>query len=741
MSRPGPPEASAVSRPGPPEAGAVSQSRPPEAGVGLCGAAGTDAVRVDAPAKVAGTARYAYEQPVDDPAYLHPIVSSVAKGRVTGFDTSRAESMDGVALVMTHDNAPRLRVKTSGDLWVLQSPRIRHRGQFVGAVVAATPQVARHAAEAVGVAYEEEPADLDFTPERSDFYAPRRVNGMHRGRSDHGDVDTALAAGEHVVEATYSTSAGYHNPIEPHPVVAVWHSARRGNPAATRLTLYEANQGAFPYHLSLLPPLLGLLPGQLRIVSPYVGGSFGSKLFPHPHLVLAALAAKMLKDRPIKYSLTRQQMFRTVGYRPPSHQRVRLGSDSEGRLTAVDHQSWAPNSKTRRFIEQTVNVSRMMYAAPARRTVHHAVDLDVAPATFMRAPGEHTGMFALETALDELADRLGLDPVELRIRNEPDADPETGKPFSTRNLVRCLREGAERFGWSDRSAVGGRRDGEWLIGLGVAAATYPNQHFAPSRARITFREGRYSVELQGADPGTGARTVLRQLAAEALAVPGDAVDAVIGETGLPLAMLAGGSAGTYEWGNAVAAAAAKLRRRHGAGVPEGASAAAVGFAPRRARKRSRHAFGAHFAQVRVSRATGEVRVDRMLGMYGAGRIINPRTARSQLIGGMTMGVSSALHEESYLDARFGHVVNGDLAGYHIAAHADIAAIEAAWIDEFDEWFGPSGAKGVGELGIVGVPAAVGNAIFNAAGVRLRDLPFTPDKVILELEESTVLNPP
>ena len=710
----------------------VRRPRPPRAG--LAGSTvSADTERVDAPAKAAGTARYAYEQPVDDPVYLHPIVSDVAKGTITGFDTSRAEQTDGVLLVMTHENAPRLRVKTSGDLWVLQSAKVRHRGQFVGAVVAQTPQAARCAAESVEVEYRKEAADLDFSFDRPDVYVPRRVNGMLRGRSSHGDVDAAFAASAHQVAGTYETSAHYHHPIEPHPVIAVWHSGRRWAPSATRLTLFEANQGAFPYHLSLLPPLLGMLPGQLRIVSPYVGGSFGSKLFPHPHLVLAALAAKQLKDRPVKCELTRRQMFRTVGYRPQSHQTVRLGADADGRLTAVDHQSWAPNSKTKRFIEQTVDATRMMYAASTRRTVHHAVDLDIAPATFMRAPGEFGGMFALETALDELAERIGLDPIELRVRNEPDVDPETGKPFSTRNLVRCLSEGAQRFGWSSRTPPGGHRDGEWLIGLGVASATYPNQHFMPSRARITCRGDRYSVALQGADPGTGARTVLAQLAAEALAVPEAAVDVALGETGLPLAMLAGGSAGTYEWGNAIAAAAAKLRRRHGADVPQGSSAAAFGFAPRGSRRRSRHAFGAHFAQVRVSEATGEVRVDRMLGVYGAGRIVNARTARSQLIGGMTMGVSSALHEETYFDTRFGHVANGDLAGYHIAAHADINDIEAVWIDEFDEWFGPSGVKGIGEIGIVGVPAAIGNAIYNAAGVRLRDIPFTPDKVIVELE--------
>ena len=371
----------------------------------------------------------------------------------------------------------------------------------------------------------------------------------------------------------------------------------------------------------------------------------------------------------------------------------------------------------------------MMYDVAHLRTIHHAVVQDAAPGSFMRAPGEFTGMFALETALDEAAHAVGVDPVDLRVRNEPAKDPETGKPWSTRNLVACLREGADQFGWSARQPVGTRRDGEWLVGLGVASATYPNQYFVPSRAGIRFAGGRYVVELQASDIGTGAWTVLPQIAAEALGVDVDLVDADIGRTGLPWAIPAGGSVGTFTWGDAVVAAATKFRRRHGDAPEEGAHETATGRMPRGARSHSRHAFGAHFAQARVSTVTGEVRVDRMLGVFAAGRIINPRTARSQLIGGMTMGLSAALHEEAHLDERFGHVVNGDLAGYHVASHADVVGLEAVCLDEHDPWFGATGAKGIGELGIVGVPAAIGNAIFNACGTRLRDLPFTPDRLL------------
>ncbi len=695
-------------------------------------AAGSDRTRVDAPLKVTGAAPYAYEQPVDNPAYLHPVVSTITKGRIASIDASATGRIPGVLLIMTHQNAPRLRLRTSRDLWILQSRNIDHHGQFIGAVVAETPQAARHAAGLVEVRYVEEDADLGSWSDHPEAYVPRRIGLIH-GKHERGDVEQALASSAHVLDRVYATSANYHNPIEPHPVTAIWHTGGRLSPRTTRLTLYDSNQGAAIYHLTLLPPLLGILPGQLEIISPYVGGSFGTKGFPHPHLVLTALAAKKLKDRPIKYSLTRQQMFRTVGYRPPSHQRIRLGADHEGRLTAIDHQSWAPTAKIRKYVEQTVSATRMMYASPALRTIHHAVKQDVAPGTLMRAPGEFPGMFALETALDELADEIGLDPIDLRIRNEPDIDPEHNKPFSTRELVACLTRGAEQFGWLKRVGPGRRRQGEWLVGMGVASATYPCQHVFPSRARLSYRNGRYLAELQGADLGTGAWTILPQIAADALGVVVETVDVRIGQTGLPLATMAGGSMGTYEWGNAIVAAARKFRRRHGDYPRDGASVKATGFAPRGARKLSRHAFGAHFAEVRVSAVTGEVRLNRMLGVYAPGRIINPRTARSQLIGGMTMGVSGALHEEVFLDTRFGHVANGDLAGYHIAVHADIPNIEAIWIEEFDEWFGPTGAKGIGELGIVGVPAAVGNAIYNAAAIRLSELPFTPDKVINALE--------
>ena len=685
--------------------------------------------RIDGPLKVTGTAPYAYEHAVDQPVHLYPLTASIARGQVTHIDTLAAEQVPGVLLVMTHTNAPRLWIKTDAELVILQSPTIRFKGQFIGAVVAQTPEAARHAASLVSVTYDVSPHDADFRPNHPQAYAPRQVNSFKPADSQRGDVQAGFAQALFTVDQTYTTPTEHHNPLEPHAVIAIWRDGFSLSPTKKHLTLFDANQGNLflPFFLG---PLLGLLPTQIEIFSPYVGGSFGSKGMPHPHIVLAALAAKLLRGRAVKFALTRQQMFVATGHRPASHQHIRLGADANGQLLAVEHHAVAPTARHKEFAEQTATPVRMLYATPNLRTTHRLVPLDESAGMFMRAPGEFPGMFALEVAMDELAEQIGMDPIALRLRNEPPVDPETGKPFSTRNLVKCLQDGAAEFGWARRHAQPRmQREGEWWVGMGVASATYPNQHLLNTRARIRFVGGRYQVELQAADVGTGAKTILGQISADALGIPVDQVDVVLGQTGLPFAMIAGGSMGTYTWGNSIMVAAAKFRKKYGLTPPEGAKLTATGQLPKDFKAHSRHAFGAHFAEVKVSDVTGEVRVTRLLGMYGAGRIINPLTARSQFIGGMTMGLSAALHEESVIDARFGHVVNHDLASYHIACHADVPDIRALWIEEFDPYFGPTGAKGIGEIGIVGVPAAIGNAIYNATGQRLRSLPFTPDKLL------------
>jgi xanthine dehydrogenase YagR molybdenum-binding subunit len=690
---------------------------------------GKPPTRVDGPLKVTGTAPYAYEHPVEKPVHLYPIVSAIARGKVRRIDTSAAQAVAGVLLVMTHENAPKLWIKTDAELVILQSPDILYKGQFIGAVIAQTPEAARHAASLVAVEYAAEPHDADFRHDHPALYAPKKTNASKPADSLRGDVAGAFARAAFTLDQTYTTPNEHHNPLEPHAVIAIWSDEFSLSPMKKRLTLFDANQGTLLLPL-LLGPLLGLLPTQIEVISPYVGGSFGSKAMPHPHIVLAALAAKLLPRRAVKFALTRQQMFVATGYRPASQQHIRLAADAQGQLLAIEHHAVASTARHKEYVDQSATPARMMYATPNLHTTHRAVPLDMSAGLFMRAPGEFSGMFALEVALDELAEQIGIDPIELRLRNEPAVDPEDGKPFSTRNLVRCLKEGAVAFGWQRRNPrPRARREGEWWVGLGVASATYPHQHLFNTRARIRFAAGRYKVELQAADIGTGALTILAQIGADALGVGVDRVDVVLGHSGLPIAMIGGGSMGTCTWGGSIMAASSKFRAKHGSTPPEGASVSAAGKLPKDFKAHSRHAFGAHFAEVKVSAVTGEVHVTRMLGMYAAGRIINPLTARSQFIGGMTMGLSAALFEESVVDPRFGHVVNSDLAGYHIAAHADIGEIRALWIDEFDRHFGPTGAKGIGEIGIVGVPAAIGNAIYNATGKRLRDLPFTPDKLL------------
>jgi xanthine dehydrogenase YagR molybdenum-binding subunit len=445
--------------------------------------------------------------------------------------------------------------------------------------------------------------------------------------------------------------------------------------------------------------------------------------------------AALVAGRPAKLALTRQQMFALTGYRSPTIQRIRLGAERDGRLIAIAHDVVAQTTTRFEFAEQAAVPTRMMYAAPNRRTTHRLARLDVPENTWMRGPGECPGMFALESAMDELAVACGLDPIDLRIRNEPSVDPETGHPFSSRGLVACLREGAARFGWQGRDPRPGMlADGRWLIGTGVAASTFPALQ-QPAAARVGVDQGgRYRVSIAASDIGTGAWTALTQIAADALEVPLERVRLEIGDSALPQAGGAGGSAGTSSWGWAIVDAAQKLRARlrdeFGGVVPaEGLEATGAFETNPEAQRYSMHAFGAQFAEVRVNADTGEVRVPRLLGVFAAGRVINAKTARSQLLGGMTMGLSMALHEASVLDPRFGDFVNHDFAEYHIATNADVGTLDVTWIEEEDPHVNPMGTKGIGEIGIVGTAAAIANAVYHATGVRVRDLPITLDKLL------------
>ncbi|WP_092802919.1 xanthine dehydrogenase family protein molybdopterin-binding subunit [Rhodococcus globerulus] len=686
--------------------------------------------RVDGHAKVTGTAPYAVDHGVRNPAHLYAVQATIARGRVITMKTDVAEALNGVVAVLTVFDAPTMADTEDRELSVLQDADVHFRGQFIGAVIAETPEIARHGAELVQVEYDELIHDAEFRANRDDLYAPEEVNGFPTDTSD-GDVESAFAGAEIRIDQTYTTPLEHNNPMEPHACVAVWEEDAKDRRAS--VTLYDSTQGVHVVR-ETLAPMFGLDKEQMRVVAPHVGGGFGSKGSPHAHNVLAILAARRTEGRPVKFALTRQQMFSIVGYRTPTIQHIRLGADSRGRLTAISHDVVEQTSKIKEYAEQTAVSTRIMYAAPNRSTTHRLAALDVAVPFWMRAPGETPGMYAGEVAMDELAVACGLDPIELRVRNEPGVDPDSGKPWSGRHLIKCMREGAERFGWAEKRRDGGRhRDGDWWIGTGMAAATYPAMSNPGSSARITFGPKLiYVVDIGAADIGTGTWTALTQIAADALGCPIDSVQLEIGDTAFPFATVAGGSAGISSWGSAIVEAAEQFRLQHGRTPEVGAETIAEAPENQEADNYSAHSFGAHFVEARVHRDTGEIRIPRMLGVFSIGRAINSTTLRSQLIGGMTMGLSMALHEESIRDERFGHVVTHDFASYHISANADVQDIEAFWLDEVDAHVNRMGSRGAGEIGIVGAAAAVVNAIYDATGVRARDLPVTADKVLSSL---------
>ncbi|MFF8727073.1 xanthine dehydrogenase family protein molybdopterin-binding subunit [Streptomyces sp. NPDC015171] len=691
------------------------------------GSVGTAHTRVEGREKVTGAARYAGEIPFADLAHGWLVLSTVARGRVSAVDTGPVLAMPGVLAVLDHRNALRLNTDYEGllgmrpdpTLAVFQHDRVPHMGWPVALVVAETSEQAREAAEALVVRYEVEPHDIEFTADRPDAQS---AGGVMPGVTEKGDLDAELASSDVVVDAEYTTPEEHHNPMEPHAATAHWDDGR--------LEVVDSNQGA-TWVVGDLANLFSLDPASVRVRSEHVGGGFGSKGV-RAHQVAAVMAATVLR-RPVRVVLTRRQMFSLAGYRSPTIQRVRLGADAEGRLRALEHRSLSLTSTVHEFVEPSAGPARVMYDAAAHHTANEVVRLDVPSPTFMRAPGEAPGSFALESALDELAERSGIDPIELRLRNEPDKGPVSGLPFAGRSLPACYREGARRFGWADRDPRPGlRRDGRLLLGTGMAAASF-HAGAGPSTAAVTAHaDGTFTVRIAAADIGTGARTAILLIAADALRVPTDRVRVRLGDSDFGPAMIAGGSMGTRSWAWAVTAAADELRDRlalSGDIPPEGITVrsdttAAIGALT----PAERHSFGAQFAEVAVDVDTGEVRVRRMLGIFAAGRIVNPLTARNQFLGGMIWGISMALHEEAVRDRASGGHVGADLAGYHVATHADVPRIEADWIEEPDT-DDPVGIKGIGEIGIVGAAAAVANAVWHATGVRHRSLPIRPDRVI------------
>ncbi|MRV73329.1 molybdopterin-dependent oxidoreductase [Duganella sp. FT92W] len=727
--------------------------------------------RTDGVAKVTGAARFSSEHPLARMAYAVLVQSTIPKGKIIAIDTAQASAMRGVLLVMTHRNAPKLPApKPPGKdeqppnpkLSLLQNDEVQYNGQPVAVVVADTLEHAQDAARRVKVRYAPQPAVLDFQAAKR---APRTPKPQPDRPSDtaRGDAEAELARAATRIDTVYTTPMENHNPMEPHATIAAWDGGS--------LTLHDATQNVSGVRKAVARSL-GIAPEQVRVICPFVGGGFGCKGSTWSHVVLAAMAARQV-GRPVKLALERTHMYGPVGARPMTEQRLRLGAQRDGGLQSVMHDTISHTSFVDDFTEPCTSPTRMLYASTALRTTQRLATLNLGVPTYMRAPGEAPGSFALECALDELAIALQMDPVALRLRNDAERDPEKDLPWSSKALRECYRVGAERFGWARRTAQpGSMREGRTLIGYGMATATYPANRM-PAKASAMIRpDGTVLVRSGTHDLGTGTYTIMTQVAADALGWPVGKVTFELGDTAMPQAPVSGGSMTAASVAPAVQAAATAVRAKlvalatgdamspvHGAAAddvlvengwllrksqpdrrePAAALIARNGGAPVTAdseakpgdekKQVSLHSFGAVFVEVHVDADLGTVRVPRIVGVYDVGRLLNRKTGHSQLMGGIVWGLGMALTEKTEMDWRVGRAVNANLADYHVPVNADIGAIDVTVLDGADPHINALGARGIGEIGITGVAAAIANAVYHATGKRVRDLPITADKLI------------
>ena len=714
------------------------------------GVVGKPLDRVDGRLKVTGGARYAYEMQQQNVLYGFLVEASIGKGTIESIDTRAAEKAPGVVLVLTHRTAPAQGTGNHREAHpVLTGPQVTSYGQPVAFVVAESFEQARAAAYLVDVKYDQSGGKYVLHANLKEARVPKPSDAP-AADSAIGDFAGEFAAAPVQLDVTYTTPLQSHAMMEPHATLANWEG--------DKLTLHTSNQMLNQGQRAIATTLK--IPAEnIRLISPFIGGGFGGKLWVNADAILAAIASRQLK-RPVKVALTRQQIFHITTHRSNTIQRLRLGTDHDGRILAIGHDVFSGNLASEQTYEGAALQTRTLYAGPNRLTRHRLAPLDIPVASSMRAPGESVGLMALECAMDELAEKLGLDPIELRVRNEPAEDPEKHIPYSSRHLVACMQEGARRFGWDARNAKPGEvRDGRWLVGTGMAAATRGNP-LRLSKANVRLDpDGYATVRMAMTDIGTGTYTILAQIAAEMLGLPTERIRVELGDTSFPEAAGSGGSFGAGSSGSALFEACNALREKLArvAGMDPATSYFADGsiasgeqsrqltdlvgtgidadgeIRPGRNNKDfSQQSYGAHFAEVGIDVDTGEVRVRRMLGIFAAGRVLNAKTARSQAIGGMVFGVGAALHEAMTLDPRFGYFVNHDLAEYHVPVHADIPAIDAIFLAELDDRSNRLKSKGIGELGICGAGAAIANAVYNACGARIRDYPITLDKLLSRL---------
>jgi len=719
--------------------------------------------RVDGRRKVTGSAPYAAEYPLAGLVSAVMITATIGKGRVTSIDTGDARRVPGVIAIMTHENAPRVdeakaQDQTAQVLPLLQDDIVRYDRQPVAVAIADTFEHAVEAANRFIVHYAPDQPAISF--ERGERYIPKEIHG-EPAAFRKGNPEAAIAASAARIDNMYTTPVYHHNPMEPHATTAAWSSDGT-------LTVYDATQGVGP-DARTYAHHFGIPVSRVHVIAKFIGGGFGCKGTTWSHAVLAAMAAK-LTGRPVRLVLTRPQMFSSVGFRPQTHQRIALGADRDGRLNGQIHTVTAQTSTFAEFVESSAVISQVLYPPANVAISHELVRLNTATPTFMRAPGESTGSFALESAMDELAVALALDPVELRLRNDVAADAH-GLPFSSRSLRACLTQASERFDWRRRTPQPrSMRAGDQLVGLGMAAATYPTNRSAASALVRIASDGSVTVQSAGVDIGTGAYTAFSQVAADLLGVPLANVRMELGDNQYPTAPVAGGSQLTASVGSAVKLAAldarakllalvtadaasplhgiagdsiqtknaglyaqdgrgetyAAILTRHGLANIEGRADAKPGDEKK---KYAMHAFGAHFVELHVDESLGTIQLQRIVSAFASGRIVNAKTATSQYYGGITFGIGMALLEQTHFDDRTARIMNANLSEYLVPTNADVPPIEVIIVPEEDTIVNEIGVKGIGEIGIVGVAAAIANAVYHATGIRVRDLPITPEKLL------------